>query len=422
MSTEENKRVVLAYSGGLDTSVILAWLIDKGYEVVAYCANIGQIADDLSAIKEKALACGAVKCYVEDLRHEFVTDYVFPLICSNAIYEDRYLLGTSIARPIISKRQVEIAHKENCKYLAHGATGKGNDQVRFELSANALDPTLVTIAPWRDDEFLKKFVGRKDLLEFAAEHKIQVDQTPKASYSMDENLFHISYESGILEDPALPPPRDMFKMTKDILTDAADEPERIRLYFKDGTPTKVVNHDTKEEHTDPLELFLYLNVLGKKHGIGRVDIVENRFVGIKSRGVYETPGGTILHAAHHDLETITMDREVMNLRDMLSPQFARAAYNGFWFAPEMEFLKNSMDFAQQHVDGWVDCMLYKGNTVIEGRHSGKSRYDPMLASMDEAGDYYPADAQGFIRINSLRLKAHTALVAKIEAENAADDE
>jgi len=408
----EEKRVVLAFSGGLDTSVILTWLIEQGYEVVAFIANIGQMADDLDKIKEKALKIGASKVYVEDVREEFVNDFIFPLIKSSALYEGRYLLGTSIARPLIAKKQVEIAHKENCRYLAHGATGKGNDQVRFELTANSLDPTLITVAPWRDPSFFKRFKGRPDLMKYAAEHNVPIDQTPKAPWSIDENLFHSSYESGILEDPAVTPPPEMFKLTADAKR-APDQSEKIRLEFKDGVPVKVTNLQDNTEKSKPLELMTYLNDLGRKHGIGRVDIVENRFVGMKSRGVYETPGGTIIFTAHVDLEGITMDREVRKLRDTFAPQFANLCYNGFWYSPEMEFVMHCNNKAQENVSGTVELELYKGNVIVLGRSSPYSRYNKTLVSMDEEGGYNPLDAQGFIRINGLRLKANHTLQQQI---------
>lgn len=417
---EENKRVVLAYSGGLDTSVILCWLIEKGYQVVCYCADVGQVHDDLSKIKAKALKCGAEKVYLEDLRKEFVEDYVFPYLRSNTLYEGRYMLGTSIARPVIAKRQVEIAHKENCKFLAHGATGKGNDQVRFELSANALDPDLVMIAPWRDPEFFERFEGRQHLLAYAAKHGIEVDQTPKASYSIDENLFHTSYESGVLEDTAAPPPDGMFKGTKDPVVDAADKPDDVRIEYKAGNPVRITNKTDGTVKEDPFELFTYCNQLGGKHGIGRVDIVENRFVGIKSRGVYETPGGTILFAAHEDLEGVCVDKGVLRMREVLKPHYAELVYNGFWFSPEMEFVVNAMDKSQELVDGWVDLTLYKGNVIVRGRDSPNlSRYNEKIASMDIAGGYDPVDAQGFIRINSLRLKTHQALMTQLKTDDRA---
>lgn len=421
--SSNGEKVVLAYSGGLDTSVILKWLsVEKGYEVICYCANVGQEAEDFTAVREKALLLGASKVYIEDLRAEFVTDYVWPAVKANAIYENRYMLGTSLARPCIAKKQVEIAQAEGARYLAHGATGKGNDQVRFEMCAQALDASLHTIAPWRDDEFLERFKGRTDLLAYAAEHGIPVDATPKASYSIDENLYHTSYESGELEDPMTRPTAEMFKMTVDAATAAAaQEPDAIRIEFVAGVPTRLVNHTTGDEETEPLALFLALNALGSRHGIGRIDIVENRFVGIKSRGVYETPGGTILREAHLDIEGMCLDREVMRIRDMMSAEFAQLAYNGFWFAPEMELVMNSVDFSQRNVDGAVELVLYRGATTIVGRESDKALYSADLASMDIEGggadyDYNPSDAQGFIRINSTRLKAYNCLSKKIATQ------
>ena len=403
--------VVLAYSGGLDTSIILKWLSNKGFNIICYCANVGQV-DDFDAVRVKALSLGASKVYIEDLRKEFVLDAIFPAVQCNAIYESRYLLGTSLARPIIAKRQVEIAIKEGATYVSHGATGKGNDQVRFELCVQALHPGMKTIAPWRDTEFIAQFKGRADLLAYAKEHNIPVDATPKAPYSVDENLYHTSYEAGMLEDPMVAPLKDMFKMTVDP-KDAPDIPGKIRIAFEKGLPVCVSDLSSleKTDISDPLDLFLALNVFGKTHGIGRIDIVENRFVGIKSRGVYETPGGTILRAAHLDLEGLCMDREVMKVRDLLSTKFAEFAYNGFWFAPEMDFVRHAITYSQRHVTGFVDIELYKGNVTIVGRFSENPLYSADLASMDKEGgdgaiDYNPSDAQGFIRINGTRLKAY----------------
>jgi argininosuccinate synthase len=327
--TSGKDRVVLAYSGGLDTSVILVWLVEKGYDVICFCANVGQGEEDFEAIKKKAMACGAIKVYVEDLRKEFVTDFIFPAVKCNAIYESRYLLGTSIARPCIAKAQVSIAQKEGAKFVAHGATGKGNDQVRFEMCAIALDAGISTIAPWRDPEFIEQFKGRTDLLAYAAKHNIVVDATPKAPYSLDANLFHTSYESGMLEDPMTPPVKDMFRMTVDP-EDAPDKPTFIRIEFVKGAPSKVVNKTTGATFTDPLEAFNHLNEVAGANGVGRIDIVENRFVGIKSRGCYETPAGTVLREAHLDLEGITLDREVLRIRDTLAAEFSRLCYYGFW--------------------------------------------------------------------------------------------
>ena len=381
-----------------------------GFDVICFCANVGQGEEAFEEIKAKAVKCGAIKCVVEDLREEFVVDCVIPFIKSNAIYESRYLMGTSIARPVIAKAQVAIAKREGAKYVAHGATGKGNDQVRFEMGAMALDASLTCIAPWRDPEFITKFKGRKELLDYAAKHNIRVDAKPKANYSIDANLFHISYESGMLEDPMTPPDKSMFIMTVDP-EDAPDKPAFLRIEFKDGTPTKVINHDTKETYTNPLELFLHLNKVGGENGVGRIDIVENRFVGIKSRGVYETPGGAILREAHLDLEGITMDREVMRIRDLLSKEWATLCYNGFWYAPEMEMVMSAVEHSQKCVTGGVELKLYKGNISILGRESPCPLYSADLASMDiddggEGVDYNPQDAHGFIRINAVRLKAN----------------
>mmetsp|Transcript_24978 Transcript_24978/g.38632 ORF Transcript_24978/g.38632 Transcript_24978/m.38632 type:complete len:418 (+) Transcript_24978:101-1354(+) len=415
MSTEKPK-LVLAYSGGLDTSVILKWLSEKGFDVICFTANVGQHEEDFSAIEKKALACGASKFVCSDLRAEFVSEYVFESIKCNALYEGRYLLGTSIARPCIAKEQVRIAEENGAKYVAHGATGKGNDQVRFEMCAQALNPTISTIAPWRDAEFIESFKGRTDLLNYCAKHGIPVDAKPKANYSIDENLFHTSYESGMLEDEMQGPDEDMFKMTVSPKA-APEEGAKLRIEFKAGIPIKITNLDDGTEKTDPLELFLYCNEIAGKHGVGRIDIVENRFVGIKSRGVYETPGGTLLHAAHMDLEGVCMDREVKRITESMSLEFSRLCYNGFWFAPEMDLVRNSIDFSQRDVEGIVELELYKGNITITGRKSPKSLYNADLASMDiegggEAFDYNPADAQGFIRINSVRLKTYAALRAK----------
>jgi argininosuccinate synthase len=330
-----------------------------------------------------------------------------------AIYESRYLLGTSLARPCIAKAQVKIAQLEGAKFVAHGATGKGNDQVRFEMCAIALDSSLKTIAPWRDPEFIEKFKGRTDLLAYAAANNIPVDATPKAPYSLDANLYHTSYESGMLENPMTAPVKDMFRMTVDP-EDAPNTPTYIRIEFTDGVPSKVMNKAAGIEKTDPLDMFIYLNEVAGANGVGRIDIVENRFVGIKSRGCYETPAGTVLREAHLDLEGITLDREVMRIRDTLSAEFARLCYYGFWYAPEMELIKNSIDFSQKNVTGAVEVKLYKGNTIIVGRESPCALYSADLASMDiEDGgkglEYNPMDAQGFICINAVRLRANSIL-------------
>ncbi|MGV8084878.1 MAG: argininosuccinate synthase [Candidatus Bilamarchaeum sp.] len=404
------EKVVLAYSGGLDTSCILVWLVEKGYEVIAFIADVGQ-NEDLAAAKEKAIKCGASKAYVVDLKKEFVTDYIFPAIKVNAIYEGRYLLGTSLARPVIAKGQMEIAAKEGASYVSHGATGKGNDQVRFELTYYAMNPKIKVIAPWKTPEFLAKFRGRTDLIDYAKQKGIPIKATLAKPYSTDANLMHISYESGILEDPMTAPTEDIFEWTKSP-KDAPEVPTQIAIHFKDGVPVKVVNKKDGVEKTDPLALFEYLNKVGAENGVGRIDIVENRFVGIKSRGVYETPGATVLRAAHMDIESIAMDREVMRLRDMLAPKFAELAYNGFWFSPEMEFLMAAINKSQEFIDGVVYLSLYKGNITINGRESPSSLYNQDLSSMNIAGGFDQQDSAGFIKVNAIRLMAHNAIVSK----------
>jgi argininosuccinate synthase len=408
------KKVVLAYSGGLDTACILKVLIQRGYEVIAYVANVGQ-QEDFEDVARRALETGASQVFVEDLQEEFVTDFIFPAIAGNAIYENRYLLGTALARPVIARRQVEIALREGATAVAHGATGKGNDQVRFELAFAALGPRLEVIAPWKEREFLERFQGRRDLLAYAAEHRIPVEATAEKPYSSDENLMHRSYEAGLLEDPMLPPPEDMFKLTR-ALEKTPDTPTDLAIFFKDARPVRVVNLSDGTEHTDPVGLFTYLNDVGGMHGVGRVDLVENRYVGIKSRGVYETPGGTVLHHALRDLEGLAMDREVLRLRDMLSPRFAEIIYNGFWFSPEMDFIEAAFQQAERLIDGEVRVRLFKGNVIPMGRNSESSLYDQELSSMDVAGGYDQEDARGFIRINALRLKAHRLILRKTGEE------
>jgi len=418
MSSDSKPKVVLAYSGGLDTSVILKWLCEKGFDVVAFCADVGQHHEDFEAVKAKALNAGALKCVVTDLRKEFVTDYIFEALKCNAIYEGRYLLGTSVARPCIAKEMVRIAAEEGAGFIAHGATGKGNDQVRFEMCAQALDAKLQCIAPWRDAEFIESFKGRSDLLAYCTKHGIPVDAKPKSNYSIDENLFHTSYESGVLEDANETYEESMFKMT--VSPQAAPETSTtIDLEFVKGVPVKLTNKTDGTVKTDPLELFMYANEIAGANGIGRIDIVENRFVGIKSRGVYETPGGTLLRDAHMDLEGICMDREVKRITEGMGIEFARLCYNGFWFAPEMDLIRYSVDYSQRDVTGTVTLELYKGNIIARGRTSPYALYNPDLASMDIEGggdnfDYNPSDAAGFIRINAVRLKTYAALRAKTQ--------
>ena len=413
-------RVVLAYSGGLDTSVILKWLIERGYDVVAYVADVGQ-TEDFDDLKERALAVGASEVFVEDLREEFVTDYIFPMFKANAVYEGRYLLGTAVARPLIAKRQIEIAHRTGARYVSHGATGKGNDQVRFELSYYALDPQIRVISPWKTTEFLEAFKGRTDLLRYAEEHGIEVRSTAEKPYSEDDNLLHISHEAGQLEAPDFEAPEHVYSRTV-APERAPEEPARIRLTFRDGVPVRVENLDDGTVREAPLELFEYLNEIGGAHGVGRLDMVENRFVGIKSRGIYETPGGTVLHVAHTDIEGVAMDREVMRLRDMLTAKLSELIYNGFWFSPEMEFLMSAVDKSQELIDGTVTLKLFKGGVYVVGRESPSSLYDRDLSSMDVEGGFDQRDSEGFIRINAIRLMAHQAITKKRAAARRDHDE
>ena len=388
------QKIVLAYSGGLDTSVILKWLANEyGCPVVAYSADIGQ-KEDWDAVRAKGMATGAAKVVVSDLREEFVRDYIFPAFRANAIYEGSYLLGTSLARPLIAKEQVRIAAAEGADAVSHGATGKGNDQVRFELSYMALNPRLTIIAPWR----IWTLNSRQKLVAYAQEHGIPVPVTKKNPYSSDENLLHISFEGGILEDPWNEPDEDMFKLTVSP-EKAPDQPTYIEIDFEQGTPVAI-----DSERLGAVDLMTRLNALGGANGIGRLDMVENRFVGMKSRGVYETPGGTILRAAHRDLETITLDREVMAIRDGLVPRYSQLIYNGFWFSPEMRLLQRTMDDTQATVNGTVRLKLYKGNCIPVGRKSHHSLYSESFANFEEDEVYNQADATGFIRLNALRLR------------------
>ena len=387
-------KIVLAYSGGLDTSVILKWLAEE-YKcpVIAYCADIGQ-EEDWQAVIDKGMATGAEKVVISDLKKEFVEEYIFPAFRANAIYEGSYLLGTSLARPLIAKEQVRIAREEGADALSHGATGKGNDQVRFELGYIGLDPSLKIIAPWR----IWALTSRQKLVEFAEEYAIPVPVTKKKPYSCDENMLHISFEGGILEDPWSEADEAMFKFS--VSPEAApDKPTCIEMEFAGGNPVAIDG-----ESLQPFELFSRLNKLGGENGIGRLDMVENRFVGMKSRGVYETPGGTILRTAHRDLETITMDREVMKIRDSLIPRYADMIYNGFWFSPERELLQNTMDETQRTVNGTVRLKLYKGNCIPVGRKSEQSLYQESFATFEEDNVYDQGDATGFIRLNGLRLR------------------
>jgi argininosuccinate synthase len=389
------KKVVLAYSGGLDTSAMLLWLKETyGCEVVCFCADVGQ-GDEMIGLEEKALNTGASKLYTEDLREEFVKDFVWTAVKANALYEGVYLLGTSLARPVIAKKQIEIAQSEGADAVAHGATGKGNDQVRFELTYYALQPDIKVVAPWRHWEFK----GRADLIAYCAKHNINVTATAEKPYSMDRNLMHISYEGGILENPWVSPPDDIFLLTKSP-EKASDTAEEMIIEFEKGEPIAI-----NGEKYGAVDLLSKLNFVGGEHGIGRVDLVENRFVGMKSRGVYETPGVTILQAAHRALESITMDREVMRLRDSLGVKFAESIYYGFWFAPETEILRSMIDQTQTTVSGEVRIKLYKGNVTILGRRSPESLYKERVVTFeDDAGAYNQFDAEGFIKLQALRLR------------------
>ncbi len=397
------EKVILAYSGGLDTSVILKWLANKGFDVIAYVADVGQ-NEDFKAIEEKAYATGASKVYIEDLKKPLVTDYIFPALKANTIYEGTYMLGTSLARPIIAKRHVEIARKEGTKYVAHGATGKGNDQVRFEFGYYMNMPDVRIISPWKDEEWLSQFEGRSDMLKYAAENGIPVKATAKKPYSEDENMIHISHEAGILEDPSMRCPEDVYSLTLSP-QEAADKETLLTFFFKDGVPQYVKNENDGTVVSDPLEMILYLNKMGHDNAIGRVDMVENRFIGIKSRGVYETPGCEILWKAHHNLEGLTMDKEAMHLRDMLSPKYAELIYNGYWGAPEFNMLTALFDESQRYVTGKATVALYKGNVINAGIESDCSLYNEDLGSMGKAGGYHPIDCKGFININAIRLMA-----------------
>ncbi len=422
-------KIVCAYSGGLDTSVLLQWLKETyGAELIAFCANIGQ-EEELDGLEAKALGTGASKCFIDDLQEEFARDFIFPMFRASALYEGQYFLGTSIARPLIAQRMVEIARREGAQAVAHGATGKGNDQVRFELAAAALSPDIEVIAAWRQERFREKFPGRAEMIAYAEEHDIPVPVTAKKPYSMDRNLLHISYESGILEDPwfdaGSAENKDMFRLSVSP-EDAPDKPEYVELRFEAGNCVGVAfpgvwemlaelgYKGNQDAELSPLWVMKVLNRLGGRHGIGRVDMVENRFVGMKSRGVYETPGGAILHFAHRQMESLTMDREVMHLRDSLIPKYSTLVYNGFWFAPERLALQALVEETQRNVTGDVRLKLYKGNIIAAGRRSPVSLYNPHLATMeaDPTQAYNQSDATGFIALNALRLKVAAAVASQ----------
>lgn len=393
------KKIVLAYSGGLDTSVAIKWLKETyNAEIIAFCADLGQ-GEDLQEIGEKAIRTGASKVYIEDLREHFVSDYIFPMLRAGAVYEGQYLLGTSIARPLIAKRQIEIAEKEGADAVSHGATGKGNDQVRFEITYYALNPNIKVIAPWR----LWPFKSRQSLIDYACKHKIPVTATREKPFSMDRNIFHISYEGGILEDPWAEPPQDMYTMMLPP-EKAPDNPRYITVTFNNGNPVAIDG-----EVLSPALLMERLNRIAGENGIGRIDIVENRYVGIKSRGVYETPGGTVLHVARRAVESITLDKEVLHLRDSLIPRYSELIYYGYWFSPERESLQLLIDNISRDVCGEVRLKLYKGNCIVVGRRSERSLYHPELATFEEEKVYDQRDAEGFIKLNALRLRVRRLL-------------
>ncbi|MDH5752233.1 MAG: argininosuccinate synthase [Deltaproteobacteria bacterium] len=393
------EKVVLAYSGGLDTSVIVHWLAGQGFEVIALCLDLGQKVENLDAIRKKGEKAGASKVIIRNVEEEFVRDYVFPALMFNAVYEGTYLLGTSLARPLIAKAQIECAAEEGASHVSHGATGKGNDQVRFELSYYSLNPAIKVVAPWKMPEFFKAYPGRRELIAYAEKHGIPVKATLDKPWSSDENLMHISYEAGMLEDPWTEPDPNMFELTTDPRM-ATDLGEGVLIDFEQGVPVAV-----NGQKMSPAKLLDHLNRLGGKHGIGRVDMVESRYVGMKSRGVYETPGGTILHIAHRAMESITLDRGVINLKDSLVPRFAQLVYNGYWFSPEMEVLLEMIPRTQRAVTGVVRMELFKGACIVTGRKSPYSLYDTEVASMDDDhGVFQPEDSIGFIKLNALPLK------------------
>ncbi len=407
------EKVILAYSGGLDTSVIVRWLADKGYDVICYCANVGQ-QEKYPDIKKKALNSGGSKCYIDDLCEEFVEDYVWPAIAWNAEYEGRYLLGTSLARPVIAKNMVEIAKKEGARIIAHGATGKGNDQVRFELSTYALLPDVEIIAPWRDDEFNSVIKGRAEAIDYAKQHGIAVPVSKKEPWSSDENLLHISYEAGELEDPARKPRDSMYKLTKPVKSIKSNG-SKVTVDFVEGMPVAI-----NGKKMSPANLLREANRLGFNNGVGRIDIVESRFVGMKSRGIYETPGGSILLAAHRDLETMCVNRDLLNTKNQLAVRFSQMAYNGFWFCEEMDALMAFLKSSQRHVTGRVHLELYKGNIIVTGRSSEHSLYDEDIASMeDDGGAYDQSDATGFIRLQALPLRVAAKRTQKLGAQKPA---
>ena len=401
------EKVVLAYSGGLDTSVIVHWLTSQGYDVIGLCLDLGQKVENLDEIRQKGLKAGAVEVLIEDVRKEFVEEYVLRAIEWNAVYEGTYLLGTSLARPLIAKKQIEAAERFGASTVSHGATGKGNDQVRFELGYYALKPDIKIIAPWKVPEFYQRYPGRAQLIEYAQQNGIPVKATTEQPWSTDENLMHISFESGMLEDPWQEPREEMFELSQSP-KNAPDQEQTLTIDFEEGTPRTLDGQDY-----EPVDLLTKLNEIGGRNGIGRVDLVESRFVGMKSRGVYETPGGTILNIAHRAMESLTLDRGVINLKDSLMPRFSQLVYNGFWFSPEMEILLAMGRSTQKRVSGTVRLKLYRGNCMVTGRKSENSLYDEDIATMEaDEGNYDPRDSNGFIRLNALPLRIHRRLTSK----------
>jgi len=407
----DQKKVVLAYSGGLDTSCLLVWLREKGYEVIAFLADLGQ-EEDFEAARQKALKLGASKVYIEDLKEQLVQEFIWPTVQADAIYEDRYLLGTAIARPCIAKRQAEIAMKEGAGYISHGATGKGNDQVRFEMAYYSLYPQVQVLAPWKMPEFYEKYAGRTALFEYAEARGIPLPVTVDKPWSCDANLIHISYESGVLEDPNHEAPDDIYEMTTNP-EKQPNEPDVIEIFFERGMPCKVVNLKDNTEHTNALKLYQYLNEIGGKHGVGRIDIVENRFIGMKSRGIYEAPGATILRQAHLDIELVTMDREMRRIKQYLGTRFSEMIYNGLWYSPECEYTRKCIDMSQEMVEGSVKLSIIHGQVYVKARQSAKSLYNQELVSMDVKGAYEPEDAGGFIKVSALRLREYANLKKKL---------
>ncbi|XP_054163657.1 argininosuccinate synthase-like [Oppia nitens] len=401
--SENQKKVVLAYSGGLDTTCILFWLKEQGYQVICYTADVGQ-EEDLDQVRQQALKLGAIKAIVDNRIEEFVTEFVYPSLAYGGIYQGRYLLGTSLCRPCISKGITRVANEEKAEFIAHGATGKGNDQIRFELSCISLDSNIKCITPWRMESFYNRFEGRLDLIEYAKSNGFKVTATPDKPYSTDANIMHISFESGVLEDPLHPPIDDMYLMTANP-SQWPNEAEEIKITFSEGIPRLVENLNTKEKIDKPIDILKYLNKLGGKHGIGRIDIVEDRYIGMKSRGVYETPGGTIIWNAVRDLELLCLDREVNQIRTQLAEKFAEKVYYGLWYSPECHYIRACLKLSQKLVNGYVILQLFKGNAYIRGRKAIKSLYDQQLVSMDVQGQFTPNNADGFIKTSAIRLTA-----------------